>query len=162
MSASLALVAGMTAALYTLAPTGFYRFCADQPTACAPRGGDVVPTVPMLDGVNRRVNAAIRPKAEAPGRDVWRIGGNSGDCEDYALTKRAALLKAGVASSRLRLAVGTLANGEGHAVLVVATCCGELVLDNRTDRLLPPSAARIRWRSIQSPDDPRMWLRAGE
>lgn len=159
MSASLALIAGMTAAMYTLAPSGFYRFCAEHTVSCSPRFGDVIPSVPMVDAVNRQVNAEMTPTAEADGADVWKVGGKTGDCEDYALTKRAALLKAGVASSRLRLATGITSSGEGHAVLVVTTDVGDLVLDNRTNALMPPEMGRLSIKTIQSSENPRMWLR---
>lgn len=50
-------------------------------------------TLALVDRVNRQVNGAMRPQAEAGNADVWKIGGATGDCEDYALTKRAALLR---------------------------------------------------------------------
>ena len=44
-----------------------------------------------LKSVNNRVNRAIAPRGDR--RDEWAINVSSGDCEDYALTKRAALIR---------------------------------------------------------------------
>ncbi len=160
MPASLALVAGVSAALYTLAPAGWYKLCLDQPEVCAVRHGDLVPTLAMVDAVNRRVNAAMAPRREPAGADVWTVGGKVGDCEDYALAKRAALIGMGVPSGHARIATGRLKSGEGHAVLIVTTDAGDRVLDNRTDRLRPLADAGFRIEAIQSAADPRIWLRA--
>lgn len=91
--------------------------------------------------VNRRVNRAIqpatdsqiygveerwsRPLAEHPGAFVVR-----GDCEDYALEKRAQLMEAGWPADALALAIAVVPNVGLHAVLVVQTDQGDFVLDN--------------------------------
>ena len=78
--------------------------------------------------------------------------------EDYALTKRQQLLNAGWPSGALRIATARLNNGVGHAVLIVSTTKGDLVLDNRTNVVKPWFAAQLRWVKIQSPQDPNKWL----
>ena len=55
----------------------------------------------------------------------------AGDCEDYALAKRRALIDAGWPASTLLMSVVKQADGEGHAVLLVRTDRGDLVLDNQ-------------------------------
>lgn len=140
----------------TVGPTGFYQFCANQPGQCVAVVG-TTPTVAMANAVNRKVNASIRPFAETGGADVWRIGDVTGDCEDYALTKRATLIRAGVASSAARVAAGWADNGERHAVLVVTTRAGDFVLDNMTNEILPIGRAHIQIDKIQSADNPRIW-----
>jgi predicted transglutaminase-like cysteine proteinase len=74
----------------------------------------------------------IRPAGEAGDRDRWEADVAAGDCEDYALTKRRKLIALGWSARALRIAVARTASVEGHAVLVVATSQGDLVLDNCT------------------------------
>ena len=90
----------------------------------------------QLNAVNRNTNRAIRhtPDAKQYGReDYWAIPtgrGARGDCEDYVLAKRSALIEAGVSPDALSIAIVRTQWGELHAVLLVATDRGELVLDN--------------------------------
>lgn len=62
--------------------------------------------------------------------DIWSLNPRAGDCDDYVMTKRHRLIKAGLPASALRVAIVRTRTGEGHAVLLVATADGELVLDN--------------------------------
>ena len=143
-----------------LPPVGMLLFCQGHGTQCR---ADNVSTVSMSDGllaalqsVNSRVNSAIRPRRDAVGRDIWTVGSSSGDCEDYALTKRAALIRKGIPAGALRIATTTTRRGEPHAILVVKTSRGDFVLDNlRADvRSLGGSGYRIR--TISTPN-PRVW-----
>ena len=118
-----------------------------------------IDTLGLIDRVNREVNGAIRPKVESGKTDVWKIGGSSGDCEDYALTKRAALLRKGFPSSSLLMTSVVTRRGESHAVLMVRTDRGDFVLDNLNSLVKPWSATGYRFISMQSPDNPRMWVR---
>ncbi len=110
-----------------------------------------------LQRINRRVNASIRPQMEADGDDVWQIAPISGDCEDYALTKRRDLIEQGWPSHVLRMATARTFDGEGHAVLVVTTSQGDLVLDNRTNAIKPWNHTDLRFIKVQSAEDPRQW-----
>lgn len=146
----------------TLAPFAHVRFCLESPQECtiedAPRLV-VVDDAKMedLQAINGRINASIIPENDA-GPDVWSLWPQRGDCEDYAITKRAALIAAGWPAPALRLAVTRTRSGEGHAVLVVSTTNGDWVLDNRTDYIRNWRDAGLHWLKIQSPDDPRVWL----
>jgi predicted transglutaminase-like cysteine proteinase len=155
---------------YTLGPTGFYVMCSTMPSACklqrarnvGTAAGDIkltTDTLGLIDRVNREVNGSMRPQAEAAGADVWKIGGSTGDCEDYALTKRAALLRKGFPSSSLLMTSVVTRRGELHAVLMVRTDRGDFVLDNLSPLVKPWSATGYRFTSMQSPDNPRMWVR---
>ncbi len=161
MSASLALIAGLTAAMYTVAPTGWYRLCQDDPAQCRPVVGDL-PTIGEADAINRVVNISMRPQAEIGQADVWQVGGFTGDCEDFALTKRAMLIEAGVGSAYARIAVGETAAGERHAVLIVTTTSGTFVLDNLSQRLVPASQSTMHITAMQSPFDPHLWIKSSE
>src|SRR5690606_7936840 len=95
-------------------------------------------TMTILKRVNARVNAAIQPRNDG-GADVWNASATSGDCEDYVLAKRRALIKAGIPASSLRIAYVKTRKGVGHAILVVRTSKGDFVLDNLNKSVRPLS-----------------------
>jgi predicted transglutaminase-like cysteine proteinase len=124
----------------TSIPIGAYEFCRRQPLECkgssSPAAEPVVLTEALwetLVDVNFRVNANTHPATdeELYGREeYWTYPTGSGDCEDYVLAKRRTLLEAGWPPSSLMVAVVRKSDDEGHAVLIVATDRGDLVLDN--------------------------------
>jgi predicted transglutaminase-like cysteine proteinase len=147
------------------APFAHVVFCTRNPSECAVSGqGDIVALSPdrkrqMVD-VNRSVNRRIIGRNDSPGEfggDVWTVAARSGDCEDYAITKRHELIRLGWPSAALRLAVARTAWGEGHMVLVVRTDRGDLVLDNLTGSIRNWKKTGLRWEMIQASENPRMW-----
>ena len=91
--------------------------------------------------INRAVNLAISPASDAKNwgvQDHWghpleTLHFSSGDCEDYAFVKYAALLAAGFSKDALKIVV--LRNrwpNEEHAVVAVRVDHQWLILDNRT------------------------------
>lgn len=150
----------------TLAPMGHVIFCTRQPSECRAGGGSAPVSLTNrrmddLRAVNAGVNRAVRGVND--GRrggigDQWQVAVSEGDCEDYALAKRKDLLGRGWAPGALRIAVARTPSGIGHAVLVVRTSSGDLVLDNRHDRILPWRSTDLRWIKIQSASDPRRWF----
>lgn len=129
----------------------------------------------LLGKVNRDVNARIEPMsdmAQYGTDDVWVVNPASrkGDCEDYALTKRAELMRAGVPASDMfvqvvRIPVNVAARMAGvegasllasdsdvdgyiHAVLVVRTPKGFMVLDNLTNRVREFKSTGYRARAV--------------
>lgn len=153
-------------------PDGFTALCRRLPDRCRPVPAradvEVTPSgavrltpalTRMVVEVNRLTNLSIRPQAELRGApDNWKIGGLSGDCEDYALAKRERLIRAGFPTSALPIATAHLPNGEYHAVLVVRTDRGDYVLDNLSRAVTPVAKSRLRFQILQSPVDPRSWL----
>lgn len=120
-----------------------------------------------LNRINTRVNAAVRRETDAQAwrrEDYWstplKDGQAVGDCEDFVLEKRRALLEAGVPASALNIAVVTTTWGETHAVLLVATSKGEFVLDNLSSWVLPWREAPYRWRQRQIGGDAFNWAMA--
>lgn len=120
-----------------------------------------------LNRVNARVNTAMLQGSdmETQGReDLWstplKDGGTLGDCEDYVLEKRRALLDAGLPSAALNIAVVTTQGGETHAVLLVATRTGELVLDNLSPWIVGWRHAPYRWRQRQVGGETFTWAMA--
>ena len=160
----------MPTGAYTFAPMGFVKLCLDHPDQCLyeqhTRSGVTLASadqIATLRAVNRDVNRSITPFIEHdPGNPVgetWRVAPRFGDCHDYAITKKDVLVKRGFAARSLRIAVAFTAEGVGHAVLVARTTEGDLVLDNRTDDLKNWSETDLRWHSIQSGNDPRIWFK---
>lgn len=83
--------------------------------------------------------------------EYWSaIDASGGDCEDYALAKRAALLSAGASPSNLHLVTTFTEQGEFHTVLVVDTDEGSYVLDNRYPYPMPKQSLNYKWNSIQN------------
>jgi predicted transglutaminase-like cysteine proteinase len=110
-----------------------------------------------LQQVNMAFNAAIQPEEDAVhyGRvDYWTIPTDGfGDCEDYALAKRKALIEANFSPRALRIAVARSRQGEAHAVLTVATDRGDYVLDNLTNAVLPWNETSLAWIARQAPGE---------
>jgi predicted transglutaminase-like cysteine proteinase len=136
------------AAARSKAPLGYQLMCLRTPAECQGGGASQVKAnsniMATLKSVNTRVNNAITPRNDQ-GADVWNANATVGDCEDYVLAKRRALIKAGLPASSLRIAYVKTKRGEGHAILVVKTSKGDYVLDNlnRSVRPLSQSGYRI-------------------
>ena len=75
------------------------------------------------------------------------MAGRFGDCEDYALAKRSALLQAGWDKTSLGLCICE-AFGNGHCCLWVETDKGSFILDNNYDFPMKPSELPYRWESM--------------
>ena len=95
----------------------------------------------QIVATNRRVNAAVRPVTDLDhwgNPDIWDLAEDgAGDCEDYQLLKRHLLAEAGQPRRAMRMTVVIDEKGEGHAVLMIRTDRGDLVLDNKTDAIQP-------------------------
>jgi predicted transglutaminase-like cysteine proteinase len=150
----------------SLAPFQHVRFCLRYPADCRSNPTEeeridlTGENAELLDRVNRGVNAALAPVKKSYGKDLreaWTIALFTGDCNDYAVTKRHELLKSGLPAKALRLAVVKTSLGSDHLVLLVATTKGDLVLDNLTEAILPWQSADYQWMKIQSARDARFW-----
>ncbi|MEA3535464.1 transglutaminase-like cysteine peptidase [Rhizobium sp. CC-YZS058] len=147
----------------SMAPFAFVRFCVANADDCtASDGEDTIVMSPervaQLKSINGAVNRAITPQYDQVSLDRWQADVTAGDCEDYALTKRRRLIGAGFAPAALRIAVARTWSGEGHAVLVVRTDRGDVVLDNRFDQIKRWNATDMRILKIQSGANPRLWF----
>lgn len=149
------------------APPGFPDFCARFADQCAiPPGPRTVLTLDdqmwrRLNAVNHAVNAAIKPQDDLSHyghEEYWTIPTDGrGDCEDYALTKRRDLLRAGLPASAVRIAVVYSLKTALHAVLTVSTDKGDLVLDSLTDDILLWNATDFTWIEVQNPTNAMHW-----
>ena len=150
----------------TLAPFQHVRFCLRYPSDCKSNPAEIdhidldAETSELLERVNHSVNLSIIPTIKDYGTnlgDGWTIAPDTGDCNDYAVTKRHALLESGLPSKALRLSVVKTASGIGHLVLVVVTSKGNIVLDNLTEMIRPWQSTDYHWLKIQSASDSKFW-----
>lgn len=152
----------------SMSPMAFTRFCLAYAEECKPqrrmvfRGSRIKMTderMATLKAVNRTVNAAIRFETNYGGvhAEKWVINPATGDCNDYAVSKRHELLAKGWSARSLLLSEVVTTWGEHHLVLVVRTSQGDLVLDNLTGHILPWSKKSFQWVRIQTPENPKFW-----
>lgn len=121
-------------------PIGHAEFCKSHSNECTVNAAFEQAARLTDDGwqellsVNQEFNASIIPISDSDLYQVnefWTYPTGYGDCEDYVLAKRRALIDRGWSPSTLLIAVVREQNGEGHAVLMVRTDRGDLVLDNQ-------------------------------
>ncbi|MET4221650.1 putative transglutaminase-like cysteine proteinase [Bradyrhizobium sp. LB14.3] len=158
----------------TLAPMAFTIFCLKYKDECKPRpqhivfrGGRLKLTaerMAQLQEVNQQVNSAIRPEPNLEGLrgEKWLLHPTSGDCNDYAVTKRHDLIAKGFPARSVLLGEVVVPWGEHHLVVVVRTSSGDLVLDNLSGHILPWSKKSYRWVRIQTPNNPTYWASLGD
>lgn len=114
--------------------------------------------------LNRDVNRRIRHQSDAKTHgslDRWTVPtarGARGDCEDYVLAKRRALVAVGVPGTALSIALVRTRWGEEHAVLLLATHEGEFVLDNLTPWISRWDQVDYEWRQRQAPGRTFDWV----
>ncbi|MCP8938787.1 transglutaminase-like cysteine peptidase [Alsobacter sp. SYSU M60028] len=93
-----------------------------------------------LNDVNARVNRTVTPVTDMQHWGVvdrWTLAEDGlGDCEDFQLLKRRKLASLGLPRRAMLMTVVLDENDEGHAVLMVRTDRGDLVLDNKRDEVL--------------------------
>ena len=123
----------------TSIPVGHAEFCKSRMQECGLNANLVDAQIlteqnwrELLE-VNAAVNAAVRPVTDEElyrVAEYWTYPRSAGDCEDFVLAKRRELMARGWPASTLLITVVKLANGDGHAVLLVRTDRGDLALDN--------------------------------
>lgn len=123
----------------TTIPYSAETMCERLPDYCAAR--EVVPAVVLtpelweqLQLVNNYYNATIKPMTNMQQYgviDYWAFPDSGyGDCKGYQLGKQRELERLGWPASDLLMTVVLDTEGKGHAVLIVRTDRGDLVLDN--------------------------------
>lgn len=124
----------------TSIPIGHAQFCQFHADECVPHQA-VTQAVTLTEArwgalvrINNRMNSEIVPITDQDLYKVdefWTYPRGYGDCEDIALAKRQALIEEGWDPSALLITVVRELNGNGHAVLMVRTDRGDLILDNQ-------------------------------
>ncbi|MFO1090292.1 MAG: transglutaminase-like cysteine peptidase [Hyphomicrobiales bacterium] len=150
-----------------LPPVGFVDFCTRHASDCRPLGGTNFQLQmtderwELMNQVNSFVNGNIKPATDQEiyhKPEYWEYPQKAGDCEDYVLLKKRYLEGLGFPAEALLITVVLDESGEGHAVLMVKTDRGDLVLDNRRDNILLWSDTRYDYLKRQSQDDPQIWV----
>jgi len=144
-------------------PAGFITFCMAHQDACvatANASSAVDATrdrLDQLDTIQEKVNAAIEPRNDPA--HVWDYPVNgTGDCNKYALEKRRELIAFGWPEQSLLLAVVMTETNEEHLVLVARTSRGDMVLDNRTPKVVAWNSLPYRWIELQSAEKSMQWV----
>jgi predicted transglutaminase-like cysteine proteinase len=150
-----------------LAPFAHARFCVQYPEDCKVKRMAFRPKKLQLTdkrfaelmSINTEVNRSIRPERNLGGvaTERWLISPKSGDCNDYAVTKRHELLARGWPSRSVLLAEVVVPSGEHHLVVVVRAQEGDLVIDNLNANIRPWFKTGYQWVRIQSPMNPNYW-----
>jgi predicted transglutaminase-like cysteine proteinase len=181
-NSALRLLAGMSICLFassalagsimktggvTTQPVGHYDFCLRYPEECTQRSVNREPVEmtrklwSAMQKVNNSANLSIEPITD---QDLWGVSerwsypDKRGDCEDYVLVKRKALIELGVPASDLLITVVRQQNGDGHAVLTVRTTRGDYVLDNLEPKILLWNQTAYRFLKRQSEIDSGQWV----
>ncbi len=152
----------------TSQPIGHYEFCKLNPDECLVKSAaSVAPhrltkeAWRLVFAVNRAVNMRIRPATDIDiynKDEVWSYPIRFGDCEDYVLLKRRALMDKGVSPANLLITVVRKPDGEGHAILTVRTDRGDFVLDNLNEEVLSWESTEYRYLKRQSAQHSGRWV----
>lgn len=151
----------------TSIPIGHADFCRRYPSECMVNAA-VVDDVALnprnwqqLLAVNTEINTSIVPETDEQLYHVaeyWTYPHGYGDCEDIALAKRRQLMADGWPASTLLLTVAKEADGEGHAVLMVRTDRGDLILDNQDSTIRDWQDSPYHFLKRQSQGDAGEWV----
>lgn len=149
------------------APAGAKTLCRQYAWACARSGpalhdGALRPAeIDLARQINLSVNRRVRSltdEAQYRKPELWALPtARGGDCEDFALLKKRELMARGLAPENLLITTVLDRKRESHAVLVLRTVRGDLVLDNLTDRVVGWRETGYTFLRMQNPDDPRRW-----
>jgi predicted transglutaminase-like cysteine proteinase len=152
----------------TTQPVGHYEFCRKIPQECNQRTPKQAPIEltrklwAKIVSINNSVNSRIAPRTDMElwgKEEVWSYSNSEfGDCEDYALEKRRALMNIGVPAGDLLMTVARQPNGDGHAVLTVRTSLGEFILDNLETRVLSWTNTEYTYLKRQSSQNSGAWV----
>ena len=147
-------------------PSGFEGSCRRYAWLCSnaphdPSAGHEGKLLDIARSVNRRVIGMISQLSDIENygvSDRWTLPRNGrGDCEDFVLLKYKLLVEAGVDSRDLAVAVVLDRRGDNHAVLVVRTASGDLVLDSLTSKIEPWNETGYRFLAMQDSEDKTAW-----
>ena len=155
-------------------PPAYHAMCARNPQLCkgdrmsgrARKAGPPANLTPArwqrLVRLNARINRQIHPAEDRilfGEPDFWTRGRTAGDCDDYMVAKKLALIEAGWPADQLLYAVVEGWATDYHAVLIVRTDRGDLVLDNLEPRILHWQKTGYQFVIRQSAARPATWVR---
>ena len=150
------------------APSGYRDFCERSPDQCKAKRGDAREVAlsddlrQTLEAVNEEFNRSIVAEDDLVHYgtlDFWTIPADGrGDCEDYVLAKRQALMRLGLPEPALRIAVVFTRKLIRHTVLTVATDKGNYVLDNLRSDIVTWEETNYVFVERQDPDSASGWV----
>lgn len=147
------------------APEGFSTVCDAYGWACARLTGKSMADddlVALASEINETVNASVTEISDSSQygvADLWALPtARGGDCEDMALLKKQMMLQRGVGSDRLLIATVLDRTREPHAVLILRSAAGDLVLDNLDRQIKPWRSTGYSFLRMQDPGKPEHWV----
>lgn len=151
--------------MHIKAPDGAEGLCRKYSWACsqARRSGQLTQgDLKKVSVINKNINRktrAIDDQSQYRTTEYWALpSARGGDCEDFALLKKRDLIQAGIAPNRLLIATVFDRGRGGHAVLVLRTDTGDVILDNLTNRILPWTKTKYTFLRMQDPQSPNRWV----
>lgn len=145
-------------------PGGAIDLCMRFKWACSAQRDKTLTPYAML-GLAKKINSNINRKVRQIEdsrqyglRDFWTLPTDrGGDCEDFALLKKATLIQEGFSPRNLLIATVLDKNSRNHAVLILRTTAGDYVLDSATSEIRLWSKTRYSFLKIQDPNAPNQW-----
>lgn len=148
-------------------PFGAREICETYEWAC--RAGKYQVGLPLsqtIVDINLEVNREINSKDDDVQygiEDFWTLpDSGDGDCEDYALLKKKRLIEAGIPPGNLILTSVQDLQNNGHAVLIVRTAQGDMVLDNLTNRIRLYTDTGYHYLRSQMIGNTKLWMNINE
>ena len=145
-------------------PAGAKSLCTTYTWACASVSKSTAfdqSDMRMVGRINSKINRRVRQIEDIRQyrkSEVWALPTRrGGDCEDIVLLKKRELLKAGVPANRLLIATALDTRMRGHAVLVMRSNDGDLILDSLTSRIKSWDKTGYLFLKMQNPDKPTTW-----
>lgn len=146
------------------APAGFSGLCSKYSWVCASTGQARISDGALLrlakdinDKVNRQT-PTIEDRVQYGRDEHWALPtARGGDCEDFVLLKKKTLIEHGVPSSNLLIATVLDRRLQSHAVLVLRTSKGDLVLDNLNKKIRPWKKTGYTFLKLQNPASLGTW-----
>ncbi len=158
----------MRTGVITTQPVGHYQLCKRIPEECRQKTSQKKPVTltrklwARMIEINNAFNISVAPRTDQEmwGQpEYWSYPSYQGDCEDYVLAKRRALMDEGVPAGSLLITVVRQPNGDGHAVLTVRTNLGDYILDNMEPRILAWTDTDYRYLKRQSTGSSGKWVK---
>ncbi len=152
----------------TTQPIGHHQLCQRLPNECKQKTAERSPVTlsrelwARMIEINNAFNRSVAPRTDQEmwGRpEYWSYPSYQGDCEDYVLAKRRALMEQGVPAGSLLITVVRQPNGDGHAVLTVRTDLGDFIMDNLEPRILSWRDTEYRYLKRQSARNSGTWVK---
>jgi predicted transglutaminase-like cysteine proteinase len=146
-------------------PSGAEGLCDTYRWVCERTGRQMLvseATLATVGTINTRANRTIRSVSDMQQyrvADRWAMPtALGGDCEDYAIYKKHALIAVGFPPEQLLIATVLDRKRQSHAVLVLRTGTQDLILDNLTNRIVSWDKTGYTFLRLQDPRQPSRWV----